>query len=363
MTVLIPAYEPNMNLLKLIGELQARTSYGILVVDDGSGAGYKHLFDEAAAMGCTVLRHDINRGKGAALKTGFLHLLTAETRDDVVCADSDGQHRVEDIIKVAAAIGASDSEMVLGTREFTGKVPPKSKIGNTITSLIMRAATGIALKDTQTGLRAYPSTLLDWLRTIEGERFEYELNLLLAAKRAGIELRQVTIATIYDDNNKGTHFRPVQDSLRVLTPILKFSGVSMVSGILDFFLLFLFQSLSGSLLVGVVVARLLSSVFNYTMNKHLVFNAHSVRNTQSAPKYFGLVAVIMTLNYLLLSFLTAVIGIPGVPAKLITEIGLFFMSYTVQKLFVFHRGSANHVKIQSQRQQIPLPVGHSRNIH
>lgn len=337
MTVLIPAYEPTLNLIRLVLELKDMTNYRILIVDDGSGENDAEIFNKAEALGCTVMHHDVNRGKGAALKTGFLRLLMDEKPDDVVCADSDGQHLVEDIIRVASAIHINDADMVLGTRRFTGRVPWKSRLGNKGASLILKLATGMDIKDTQTGLRGYPHRMLSWLLSVEGDRFEYELNLLLTAKKSGVTIRQMTIATVYDNNNKGTHFRPVQDSVKVLAPIIKFCSSSVISGILDFFLLFLFQSLSGSLFVGVVSARALSSVFNYTFNKFLVFKAKNVPNKQSAPRYFGLVAVIMLLNYGLLAFLTQTLSLPGVPSKLLTEITLFIMSYAVQKLFVFRR--------------------------
>lgn len=350
MTVLIPACEPTVNLLKLVLELKEMTNYKVLIVDDGSGENYNEIFRKAEALGCTVMRHAVNMGKGAALKTGFLRLLMDEVQDDVVCADSDGQHLTRDIIRVANAVKQNNSDMVLGTRRFTGHVPFKSKLGNKTTAFILKLTTGMDIKDTQTGLRAYPFHMLDWLRSVEGDRFEYELNLLLAAKKSGIAIRQVTIATVYDNNNKGTHFRPVRDSIKVLTPILKFCSSSIISGILDFFLLFLFQNISGNLLVGVVSARALSSVFNYTFNKTVVFKAKNVSNIQSAPRYFGLVVIIMLLNYALLAVLTRIIGIPGVPAKLMTELMLFIMSYTVQRLFIFkHRGNGKKPFCQINR--------------
>ena len=348
MTVLIPAYEPTLSLLKLIIELKEKTAYRILVVDDGSGESYRQLFEKAETLGCTVLRHEKNLGKGAALKTGFLRLLLDAEPDDVVCADSDGQHCAEDIVRVALAVDSGRPEMILGVREFTGKVPFKSRAGNAITAFILTLATGVALRDTQTGLRAYPGRMLGWLRSVEGDRFEYELNLLLAAKKANIDIRQVTIATIYDNNNKGTHFRPVRDSVRVLAPILKFGGASLASGLLDFFLLFLFQSLGGSLFTSVVSARIISAVFNYTFNKRLVFKAGKGHNLSAAPKYFGLAAGILVLNYGVIYLLTTVLGVPGIPAKLLTELILFAISYTVQRLFVFRKsGSEKRSRVLS----------------
>jgi putative flippase GtrA len=172
---------------------------------------------------------------------------------------------------------------------------------------------------------------------VDGKRFEYELNLLLKSKESGISIKQVPIATIYDNNNKGTHFRTINDSVRVIMPLLKFCGSSITSGILDFILLFLFQWLTGSLFWGVVLARVVSSIFNYSVNKKLVFSAKNISHTRSAPGYFSLVIVIMLLNYCLIAFMTKIIGIPDVPAKLLTEITLFTMSYTVQKFFIFRR--------------------------
>jgi glycosyltransferase involved in cell wall biosynthesis len=206
-------------MLTLILELQAKTNYKILIIDDGSGENYQNLFTQSRTYGCTVLHHNKNLGKGAALKTGYNYLLSESTPDKVICVDSDGQHHVVDIIKVANAIDENVTEMVLGVRQFTGKVPFKSRFGNTISAFFFRLATGITINDTQTGLRAYPYELLSWLCSVDGNRFEYELNLLLSAKKSGIGIKQIPITTIYDNNNKGTHFRPIQDSIRIISAI------------------------------------------------------------------------------------------------------------------------------------------------
>lgn len=341
MTILIPAYEPTEKMIELLSELKAKTEYRILVVDDGSGERYQALFDKAESYGATVLHHPKNEGKGVALKTGFAHLISKYEQDSVVCADSDGQHHVDDIIKIANAIETGKREMVLGARKFEGTVPFKSRFGNRVTAFFFKLATGISISDTQTGLRGYPSSLLSWLCSVEGSRFEYELNLLLAAKEAGVAIRELTIATIYENNNSGTHFRPIHDSILVSMPILKFCSSSLISFLLDFVLLFVFQGLTGSLFWGVVLARVISSATNYSINKALVFKAKQVSSMQSAPKYFALVVVIMLLNYSLLYFLTTVIGVPDFLAKLLTEMTLFVLSYTVQRLFVFKRGKSN----------------------
>lgn len=337
MLVLIPSYEPNEKLIKVISEIKENTDYKILIVDDGSGDKYTRLFQKAEELGCTVLHHGENRGKGAALKTGFRYILEHCEGESVVCADSDGQHRLVDIVRIAESVDEGKYEMILGVRQFEGKVPMKSRIGNRLTAFLFACLTGIRIGDTQTGLRGYPFTMLPWLTSVEGSRFEYELNLLLEAKEAGAAARQIPIRTIYENDNKGTHFDPVKDSVRVYLPLLKFGFSSLASAVLDFVLLFVFQALTGSLFWGVVCARAISSIFNYMLNKLLVFKVRNVSHVQSAPKYFGLVVVIMFLNYCLLSFMATALFIPTVIAKIATEMILFVLSYTVQNRYVFIR--------------------------
>lgn len=343
MLILIPSYEPNETLLHVITELKEKTDYTVLVVDDGSGDNYACLFKKAEELGSTVLHHKENKGKGAALKTGFDYVLTHFSEEGVVCADSDGQHKTEDIIRVAESIDGSKSEMILGVRQFEDNVPLKSRLGNSLTAFLFASLTKINLSDTQTGLRGYPSSMLTWLLAVEGTRFEYEFNLLLKAKDAGISVRQIPIRTIYENNNKGTHFHPIRDSVRVYVPLLKFSFSSLASAIIDFILLFVFQAATGSLFFGVVLARVFSSVFNYTVNRLLVFKVSNVSHTQSAPKYFSLVLVMMFLNYCLLALLTKFLFVPSVLAKILTEMTLFLLSYSVQKKFVFIQNNIKSV--------------------
>ncbi len=337
MTILIPAYEPTEKLISLVVKLKEKTDYSILIIDDGSGKHFQHIFKKAEYYGCTVLHHIKNKGKGEALRTGFAYQLLDSGSEPLVCADSDGQHSIDDIIKIANAIDDEKKEIVLGVRQFEGKVPFKSRLGNNVSAFFFKLVTGIAITDTQTGLRGYPSRLLSWLGSVKGSRFEYELNMLLNAKEDGISIKQVPISTIYDDSNKGTHFRPIKDSILVLMPLLRFCSSSLASAILDFILLFVFQGLTGSLFWSVVMARVISSIFNYLVNRFFVFRAKNVSNMQSASKYFGLAAVIMFLNYSLIALLINVFYVSDVLAKLLTEITLFILSYSVQKLYVFKK--------------------------
>jgi hypothetical protein len=174
----------------------------------------------------------------------------------VICADSDGQHTIVDILRVATAVQSTESAaapaMVLGTRNFSGNVPARSKLGNAATRLLFTAATGERIADTQTGLRGYPGSMLPWLGTVRGERCEYELNLLLEAKQAGYAIRSVDIATVYLDHNSGSHFRPLADSVRICAPLLKFLASSSTAFLVDTVMFLLLSLATDSLLLAVV---------------------------------------------------------------------------------------------------------------
>lgn len=336
MHVLIPAYEPDKRLLELIVQLKASGMNRILVVDDGSGEDYAPLFRAAESEGCTVLTHPVNRGKGCALKTGFRHLMKTDGVDTVVCADSDGQHLPRDILRVAQAVQEAPGRIVLGSRLFTGKVPLRSSFGNTATRKVYSFFSGIPLQDTQTGLRGYSRDMLEWLCQVPGERFEYEMNLLLQAPRAGYSFCELPIETVYINRNHSSHFRPLADSLKIYWPIAKFGSVSLISALLDILLLMLIQYGTGNLQLAVWGARLCSSVFNYTMNKTFVFTGGKPAPAKkSMPKYFALAGVILLLNYGLMSILFGQIGAPLLAAKLLTEAMLFVFSYWCQRRFVY----------------------------
>ncbi len=337
MVVLIPAYEPGDSLVQLVKQLRSHPETAtMVVVDDGSGPDYDEIFALSRIHGATVLRYGTNRGKGFALKTGFAYIRTHYRDQVVVCADSDGQHRVADIINVASQVDPHTQEMVLGGRRFTGEVPLRSAFGNKVTAWLFRVLTGINVGDTQTGLRAYPPTVLEWLESVPGDRFEYELSLLLQAKRAGIAIREVEIETVYLHGNASSHFRPIVDSWRVYKPLLAFAGSSLAGFAVDFVALLLLMALTGNLLVSVVVARLISATVNYLLNRHAVFRDG---DGSSPLRYAALAGVILGANYILMSVLTGLL--PLVVAKILTEVTLFGVSFTAQRALVFTRRTAD----------------------
>lgn len=336
MMILIPAYEPSNRLINLIHQLMNLCDYEIVVVDDGSGSAYKSIFDTVARFGCTVLSHERNRGKGAALKTGFQYILKTGKTAGVVTADCDGQHLPKDIIRVAEAVRAHHETIVLGTRRFVGKVPFRSRFGNRVTRFIFSFASGTKLTDTQTGLRGFGVEMLPWLCGISGDRFEYEMNMLLEAVPAGFQFKEVDIDTVYLEQNKSSHFHFLKDSFRVYWPIVKFSMSSLLSALLDVLLLILIQFFTSNLLLSVIGARICSAAFNYIANRRFVFsNAQDVPVVNSLAKYMILAIAVMLANYAIIYFYYGTLGLSLLLAKFLTETTLFLFSYWVQRKFVF----------------------------
>lgn len=338
MTILIPSYEPNIRLLELIKSIKEMCDYRIVIVDDGSGEDYSCIFKIAEENGCELISYRVNRGKGHALKMGFNYIKATGEKDGVVCADSDGQHKPQDILKLAKEVRRHKWQIILGCRHFTGKVPLRSRFGNSLTRLVYTLTTGIRIYDTQTGLRGFSAEMLDWLCNIPGERFEYEMNMLLDAKRDGYSFCEVEIDTVYENKNKSSHFRAIKDSARVYYPILKFSASSTLSGLLDFSLLFILKAITQNLLYAVVGARVLSSLFNYCINKYFVFqDGNKIDTKKSLSRYYTLAAVILGLNYGLMYFMNELLGIPLIASKLLTESALYILSFWSQRKFVFKR--------------------------
>jgi len=338
MIILIPAYEPNTRLLNLIHDLKDTCDCEIVVVNDGSGQGYQHIFDTVSTLGCTVLIHEKNRGKGAALKTGFHYIQETKENTGVVTADCDGQHLPKDILNIAEAVKNHKNALVLGTRRFSGKVPYRSKLGNSVTRTVFSFVSGAKVYDTQTGLRGFSIEMLPWLCEIPGERFEYEMNMLLEAVPAGYSFYEMDIDTVYLEQNKSSHFHFLKDSFLVYLPIIKFSLSSLTSAVLDFLLLVIIQLFTSNLFLAVVVARVCSASFNYTVNRHYVFSKLKDQSViSSLARYIILAIVVMFANYGVIDFYYSIIGLSLVLAKIFTETTIFLFSYWFQRRFVFVR--------------------------
>ncbi len=222
--IVLPSLDPDYKFAGVVKGLVEDGFQHIVIVDDGSDEAHQHFFREAEQYPvCTVIHHGVNKGKGRALKTAFAHIRREmPTLKGAITIDGDGQHLLGDIIACGERMLAEENAVVLGCRDFDlPGVPPRSVAGNKTTSRLFRLLYGIRLSDTQTGLRAIPKTCLELFERVEGERFEYETNMLLAMKRAGIRFLEQPIATVYDEEDYSSHYNAVKDSWRIFRIMFK----------------------------------------------------------------------------------------------------------------------------------------------
>ena len=334
--VLIPAYKPDERLVQLTRELKEE-KLDVLLVDDGGQQAFAHIFDECRALGAEVAVHAVNQGKGRALKTGLNAALNLwPDLSGVVTADADGQHTLRDILRLIEAMREHPNALVLGSREFTGDVPFKSRWGNRITRFVYALASGVHVSDTQTGLRGLPACAIPAMITIDGERYEYEMNVLLKLRDMKLGVFEVPIETIYIDDNSGSHFNPVRDAIRIYAVIFKYLFSSGTSFAVDYLLYWLCLGVfKFAPLISYALARLVSSQVNYHLNKHTVFSGRGGRH--SMAKYYALAVVQGLLGAGLVQVLPTVLPISAAVVKIPVDLLLFAISYFIQRDFVFDK--------------------------
>ena len=225
--VLLPAYNPNIMMLTSLRELQ-KEGFGILVVNDGSAKEFSELFVEAKKY-AVVLDYGKNMGKGYALKYGMARI--NEHFPDAkrfITADADGQHSTEDICNIREKM-RSGYDFVLGTRDFKGNTPLRSRVGNSMSRFVFAASCGHYLSDNQSGLRGFDMCHVPWMTQVHGNRYEYEMNVLMCAVKQRVKILTVPIKTIYIDDNRSSHFNPVRDTLRIHKNMFFGAGGSLIS--------------------------------------------------------------------------------------------------------------------------------------
>ncbi len=345
--IILPSLNPDEKLLKTLNALVDEGFDNIVLVDDGSKEECQKEFDEARKLpGVTVLVHEVNKGKGRALKTAYQHVYEKGGVVGVVTIDGDGQHTIPDIKNLAKELIHDSDRVILGSREFDAKNTPfKNKFGNKFTSLSFLVFCGLKIRDTQTGLRAFPLHLLPMMCEIEGERFEYETNVLLTLGRKNIKIDEETIETVYLNNNETSHFKPSRDSVAIFALILqdffRFFLVSASSFIIDLGLFALFCAILPQfeiwqrVAVATVLSRIISGVFNFFANKIFVFKSND-SIAKSGIKYLILFFGILITSTVLVSGISEVLKISdSVFLKAIVDASLFLVSYQIQNKFIF----------------------------
>lgn len=344
--IIIPALEPNEKMLRLINGLKQEGFETIICVNDGSGPDYDRYFSSAQKeYNCTVLKHSVNLGKGRALKTAFNYICNnREGCIGSVTVDADGQHRPKDIVNCAKALLEHEDCLIMGCRNFNvEQVPRRNKMGNLLTVKIIKILCGITVSDTQTGLRGISVEAMKKFLKVSGEGFEYETNMLLYAKESGIGFYEVPIDTVYFAD-RSSHFNPLWDSLRIYGLFAKFIIASLSSFVVDIalftLLVFILRRFAGDgamyIAVATVIARIISGVYNYTVNKKGVFKLES-RTIPSAGKYLVLWAGQCFCSALLVTMVFTWVQWNETLIKIIVDTILFFISFQIQREWVFKK--------------------------
>ncbi len=359
-TVVLPSLDPDEKLVAVIDGLLEYGFTDIILVNDGSKKENLHYFEDAQRQHpeIHVLHHEVNKGKGAALKNAFSWFLQNRPESlGVVTVDGDNQHHPADTSACCEQMMQS-GHVVLGCRDFSQEdVPARSRFGNRTTSMIFKIFCGMTLSDTQTGLRAIPRKYLKTFCEVKGDRFEYETNMLLAMKDNGIPYDEQKIRTVYIEENKSSHFRVVRDSWRIYKLILshffRYTVSSLVSAVMDVGAFSLISHLTQNLLTGfaftavpAVTARVISSLLNFTMNKKLVFQT-DVHTGKALLRYYMLAIPMMIAQVVLTHGVYALFSIApaaeGTRTAIYTivMVVLFLVSYMIQQRWVFAPKESN----------------------
>lgn len=334
--IVIPAYKPESTLLSLVDELN-ESEMPIIIVNDGSGTSFDPIFNELKTKAnITVLAHAVNLGKGQALKTAFNHFLLnfPQEIDGVITADADGQHLPKDIIHLSTVFAQRPHELILGTRTFCENTPWKSRFGNLFTRSIFKFLIGQTVQDTQTGLRAIPRAFLQQLLKTTSSGYDFELDMLILAAK-NMKICETPIQTVYKDNNKGSHFNPFIDSLKIYFVFFRFLAFSIVSGLLDFFSFSFAFFISQNIFLSESLARLFSGTCNFLFNKELVFKSKQ-NIIPEALKYAALCIANLIFSYALINGLVYA-GCNVYASKMTALIGLFVANFAIQRLMIFNR--------------------------
>jgi len=336
--IVVPTLDPEEKIMETFIEELHKEFKNVLVINDGSKKQHEKFFKKLEQDGIEVIKHYKNLGKGRALKNAFNYLLNKyENIEGVITCDCDGQHSVKDIKNCAKTLLENKDKLILGVRNFDkDNVPPKSKFGNKITRNIFKIFIGLTISDTQTGLRGLSKDLMLKFIDLAGERYEYETNMLIDCKNKSIEIKEIEIETIYLNSNANSHFNPLKDSIMIYRLFMKYLLVAFSSFILDvilFISIFNILNINSKILAATILARVVSSIYNYIVNSNLVFKDMSIK---SLIKYYMLAILVMFLSGCFVTYLYNLLHIDVLVIKIIIDTLLWCINLVIQREIVFN---------------------------
>lgn len=322
---LVPTYEPDDKLPKIVNKLK-ENNFITIVINDGSDISYDNYFNECDTK---IISYPSNRGKGFALKKGIEYVKNNFENYIIVTVDSDGQHRIEDVLNICEYAKNNRDTLVIGKRLRKENMPIRSRIGNIFTKYIFNLATKENIYDTQSGLRAFSEQLVDYMLEIKGDRFEYEMNVLLNLNKKNIKYKEIEIQTIYIDDNEKSHFRTFRDSSRVYGQILEYKARSVIPFLSDLLIFATLIITVNRLLITNVISKLLSTIIYYILNRKTIFKE------KMETKTIIIHVLTIILNIVLSTSMIYIISkiINKYTSKVIVEILLVILIHEIKKRF------------------------------
>ena len=210
---LIPAYNPSPVLYNLVRDL-CNAGFSIVIVDDGSEYSCSYIFDDCSTR-ATVLHLPQNAGKGQAIKSGLRYIQNNFAPDAViVTVDANEPNTVQDAIAICQVAQQHNRALVLGRRSFDKNVQLRSRFRSKLAGFMFQRNTGLRIQDPQSSLRAFSYRQIPILSSVEGNRYDYEINVLLHFARSKIRILEHPLKSVYTDNPNASHFRAVKIALR-----------------------------------------------------------------------------------------------------------------------------------------------------
>jgi len=334
---IIPAYNPDEHLIELIDNIRKNSNLAIFIIDDGSKKDTQKFFKEIEDKNykdVVILKHAINMGKGAALKTVFNYILVNYPNiKGVVTLDSDGQHSIKDCLRVLKVLETKNSSLVLGYRSFSRDIPLKSYIGNNISKFIYKIVLGRSFQDTQTGLRGLNREFMKECLKIKSNRFEFETEQLAIATQKNLDIDEIAIETIYIENNKASSFRPLVDSVKIYFVLFRYGITSIITALSDFIVFLIALSMGASIFWANMIARTVSiGVQYFLIGKYVFFSKATLKSFIIFSIYVYIMGIVSASTQVLL---VKDFNTPVVPTKIIVEGLLFFVNFAFLRLFIF----------------------------
>lgn len=346
--ILIPAYDPPDNLIQYVADLMEAGYEDIIVVDDGSREDKQYIFDTLEDGGCHVLHHDKNRGKGTAIKSGLFYYTGKYTgvADGVITVNSDGVDLVEDIDQISEALHRQKEEgrskLVKGVRDFDSPhISNESIRANTFMTMVFRWIFGVPVRDVLCGLRGIPDDAVLKCQTFPEKTYSYDCAQLIGFVKDGVE--EIPVKVPPQNPEAETHFRKVEHTFLINVVLWRrlmvFGATSIVSALLDILLFwyltkYVLTGVSYPIIVGTVIARIVSATLNYNLSRRLVFKTNESKR-KSFSQFFTLTAVQCAISALCVHFLEKLIDGAAVPIKIVIDLFLFFVAYKIQDKFIF----------------------------